>query len=133
MTSLEIVKNYYDCFNRKDWQGMLDLVDDAVVHFPNEGKPRYGKELFAHFLNKMDDAYEERLEELVFYTTSDEGKVSVQFMVHGKYKVSEEGLPPAHGQVYVLPAAAFLTVRNGRIMSVTTYYNLNEWIEKVSE
>lgn len=81
----------------------------------------------------MDDAYEERLEELVFYTTSDEGKVSVQFMVHGKYKVSEEGLPPAHGQVYVPPAAAFLTVRNGRIMSVTTYYNLNEWIEKVSE
>lgn len=133
MTSLEIVKSYYDCFNRQDWQGMLALVDDAVVHHPNEGKPRYGKEQFARFLAKMDEAYEERLEDMVFYTTSDEEKVAVQFTVHGKYKVGEEGLPPALGQSYVLPAAAFLTVQDGRIKSVTTYYNLSEWIEKVSE
>ena len=52
--------------------------------------------------------------------------------VNGIYKKGEEGLPAAHGQKYVLPAAAFLEFRDGKITRVTTYYNLTLWIKLVS-
>lgn len=132
MNELNIVKTYYTHFNNRNWQGMLDIVSDDIAHYPNEGDPRHGKELFTQFLQKMDTAYSEKLTGMIFYTADDPSKIAVQFTVNGIYKIAEDGLPPAHGQPYVLPAAAFLEVSDGKIRSVTTYYNLHEWIEKVS-
>jgi steroid delta-isomerase-like uncharacterized protein len=60
------------------------------------------------------------------------GRVAAEFLVHGTYKKAEAGLPEAKGQKYVLPAAAFLEVKNGKITRVTTYYNLEQWISLVS-
>ncbi len=128
----QIVKDYYSRFNERDWQGMLKLVDDQVIHEPNQGETRLGKDRFREFLQHMDETYEEQLEEMRFYT-SEEEYVAVTFTVNGVYKKSEEGLPPAHGQTYKLPAAAFLTVRDGRIQRVATFYNLPHWIKLVSD
>ena len=50
----------------------------------------------------------------------------------GVYKNSEEGLPPAKGQKYVLPAGTFFAIRGGKITRVTTYYNLTDWMLQVS-
>ena len=69
---------------------------------------------------------------MVFFSEPEDNRVAVEFTVNGIYKKGEEGLPPAHGQKYVLPAAAFLEFRDGKITRVTTYYNLTLWIELVS-
>jgi steroid delta-isomerase-like uncharacterized protein len=53
-------------------------------------------------------------------------------MVHGVYKVADEGFPPAHGQSYVLPAGGFFDVKDGKIARVSVYYNLTDWIAQVS-
>jgi steroid delta-isomerase-like uncharacterized protein len=132
MDAVDIVKAYYNAFNRQDWEGMLSLLDEDIVHEPNQGTPRRGKALFREFLSKMDRAYYEELKDFIYYTNDSGNKVAVQFIVQGKYLRSEEGLPEAKGQNYVLPAAAFLVVENGFINKVTTYYNLNDWIEQVS-
>lgn len=132
MTTLETVKHYYSLFNNNDTEGMLQLVDDAIRHEPNQGEPRIGKALFREFLAKMDEAYEEVLHDLVYFTSETEGRAAVEFTVHGNYKKAEEGLPEAHGQAYVLPAGAFLEVRDGKITRVTTHYNLEHWISLVS-
>ena len=34
MTALETVKAYYEAFNAKNWEGMLTLVDENIVHEP---------------------------------------------------------------------------------------------------
>lgn len=132
MTSLEIVQNYYHAFNSGNWNEMLKYVDDQILHEPNESEPRIGKELFVEFLKKMDTCYEEQLTNIVFYTSSDESRIAVEFTVNGIYKKGEVGLPEAKGQSYVLPAGAFLEVKNGKITRVTTYYNLELWISLVS-
>jgi steroid delta-isomerase-like uncharacterized protein len=80
----------------------------------------------------MDDSYEETLTEMVFFAEPNDVRVAVEFTVNGIYKKGEEGLPAAHGQSYVLPAAAFLEVKDGKIARVTTYYNLPLWISLVS-
>ncbi len=133
MTSLEIVKQYYACFNNKDWAGMLALLHPEVRHEPNQGEPRIGIELFTEFLQHMDESYEETLTEMVFFDEPTGERVAVEFVVNGIYKKGEEGLPEAHNQTYILPAAAFLGLKDGKISRVTTYYNLPLWIQLVSE
>lgn len=134
MSELEIVKQYYTYFNELNWKGMLSLVSDDIRHEPNEGEARVGTELFKKFLNKMDTAYQETLTNQVFFTSDDDhSRIATEFTVNGIYKIGEPGLPEAKGQKYVLPAGAFLEVKNGKITRITTYYNLDLWIRLVSE
>jgi len=132
MGSLDIVKQYYAYFNEKNWEGMLSLLDQNIRHEPNQGDPRIGIDKFTEFLGHMDESYEEKLTDMVFFTSDQGSGIAVEFVVNGVYKKGEEGLPPAHNQTYILPAAAFLEVNDGKITRVTTYYNLPLWISLVS-
>lgn len=132
MSALEIAKQYYAYFNQQDWEGMLSLVHSNVRHEPNQGEVRIGKEDFKVFLQRMEEAYEEQLTDMVFFTEPSGSRIAVEFTVKGVYKEAEEGLPPARGQTYELPAAAFLEVKKGKISRITTYYNLPLWIQLVS-
>jgi steroid delta-isomerase-like uncharacterized protein len=132
-SSLEIAKAYYQYFNQRNWEGMLSLLDEQVRHEPNQAEaPRIGLGKFADFLRHMDESYEETLSDLIFFSEPGNSRVAVEFVVNGVYKKGEEGLPEAHGQRYVLPAAAFLEFNEEKIVRVTTYYNLTEWIRLVS-
>jgi steroid delta-isomerase-like uncharacterized protein len=59
-------------------------------------------------------------------------RAAAEFTVHGTYLVADEGLPPARGQSYQLPAGAFFQLRDGLISRVTMYYNLNDWLAQVA-
>ena len=132
MTSLEIVQNYYAAFNDKNWSGMLALVAPDIRHEPNQGDVRVGLEKFTEFLGMMDTSYEETLTDMVFFTEPSGKRIAVEFTVNGIYKKGEEGMPAAHGQSYVIPAAAFVEVSGEKISRVTTFYNLPLWISLVS-
>lgn len=132
MAALDIVKQYYNAFNEKNFEGMLALLHPEVRHEPNQGEVRVGIEKFTEFMKMMDDSYEEKLTEMVFFTEPTDKRVSVEFVVNGIYKKGDEGFPEAHGQKYVLLAAAFLEVTDEKISRVTTYYNLELWIKLVS-
>lgn len=132
MTALEVVKQYYTYFNQQNWEGMLSLLHPEVRHEPNQGEPRIGLQNFTQFLKKMEEAYEEKLTDMVFYTDSSGTRVAVEFVVNGIYKKGDEGMPQARGQKYTLPAAAFLEVTEGKISRVTTYYNLPLWVKLVT-
>ena len=133
MTSLQTVKQYYEYFNQKNWQGMLSLLHPEVRHESNQGDVRIGIDKFADFLKKMDECYEENLTDMVFFTESSNQRIATEFTVNGIYKKADDDLPPAHNQSYVLPAAAFLELKEGKISRVTTYYNLTLWLELVSK
>jgi steroid delta-isomerase-like uncharacterized protein len=133
MTTLEIVQQYYQYFNQKNWDGMLSLVDTEIRHETNQGEVRIGLDKFTLFLQKMDECYDEHLTDMVFFTEVSNERIAIEFTVNGIYKKGDEDLPPAHNQTYNLPAAAFLAVKNGKITRITTYYNLPLWIELVSK
>jgi steroid delta-isomerase-like uncharacterized protein len=132
MIAIDIVKEYYEHFNSQNWEGMLGLLHEDIRHEPNQGDPRIGIEKFTEFLKMMDTSYQEKLTDMVFFSEPGNNRVAAEFTVNGIYKKGEEGLPEAHGQSYVLPAAAFLEVKEGKISRVTTYYNLPLWISLVS-
>jgi len=51
--------------------------------------------------------------------------------VHGEYLADDDGLPPARGQAYVLPAGAFFEIEEGKVARISNHYNLNDWIAQV--
>ena len=133
MNSLKTIQNYYEYFNQKNWQGILSLLHPEIRHESNQGDVRIGIEKFTDFLKKMDECYDEKLTDMVFFTEPSNQKIAVEFTVNGIYKKADDDLPPAHNQNYVLPAAAFLELKDGKISRVTTYYNLTLWLELVSK
>ena len=128
----ELVLTYYTAFNRGDWQGMLALLTDDVAHDLNQGNRETGREAFATFLSRMDASYREQLRDIVVLATLDGQRAAAEYVVHGEYHSTDEGLPPASGQKYVLPGGAFFEIRDDRIARVTNYYNLQDWIAQVA-
>ena len=132
MNTLDLIKAYYDAFNRRDREAMLALMSDAVVHDLNQGARETGREAFRLFLARMDRCYEETLRDVTVMASGDGHRAAAEYVVHGAYLSTDEGLPEANGQRYVLPGGAFFEVRDGRIARVTNYYNLADWISQVS-
>lgn len=127
----ELVLGYYAAFNRGDWDDMLALLDDGVVHDLNQGPRETGKEAFAAFLRRMSRCYREQLRDIVVMVSPDGQRAGAEYVVHGEYIADDEGLPPARGQRYVLPGGAFFELRDGRLARVSNYYNLQDWIAQV--
>ena len=71
MNTLDLIKAYYDAFNRRDREAMLALMSDDVVHDLNQGARESGREAFRLFLARMDRCYEETLRDVVVMTISD--------------------------------------------------------------
>ncbi|MBA4173260.1 MAG: isopropylmalate/homocitrate/citramalate synthase [Hyphomicrobium sp.] len=128
----KLIRAYYDAFNAGDSEAMLSMLADDVIHDVNQGERRQGKDKFRAFNARMAHNYSEELKDIAVMVSKDGLRASAEFNVHGVYKNSEEGLPPAKGQKYVLPAGTFFAIRGGKITRVTTYYNLTDWMLQVS-
>ncbi|UKE51153.1 nuclear transport factor 2 family protein [Xanthomonas translucens] len=130
--AIELVLCYYDAFNRSDWAAMLDTLTDDVAHDLNQGARETGKDTFAAFLQRMNASYREQLRDIVVLGGQDGRRAAAEYVVHGQYHHTDEGLPPARGQTYMLPGGAFFDIRDGKIARVSNYYNLQDWIDQVS-
>jgi len=129
--TIRLIKDYYAAFNRGDWSVMLACVADDVVHDLNQGASEHGREAFRAFLARMDRCYAEQLHDIVVLADTEGTRAGAEYVVHGRYKATDDGLPPATGQAYVLPGGAFFEIRGGFITRVTNYYNLQDWLRQV--
>lgn len=130
-STVDLLRRYYAAFNLGQREAMLECLTDDVAHDINEGGREIGKATFAAFLARMDQCYSERVEDLVILASHDGHRAAAEFTVHGAYLAQDEGLPPASGQKYVLPAGAFFSLADGKISRLTMYYNLADWTRQV--
>lgn len=130
--SRKLIERYYSAFNRGDWEGMLELLDDEVAHDLNQGERQTGRDRFQAFLQKMARCYLEVLTDIRILVSGDGAHAAAEYVVSGQYLSSADGLPPARGQRYRLPGGAFFDIADGRIKRISNYYNLPDWIAQVS-
>lgn len=129
--TLALIGRYYAAFNAGENDAMLACLGEDVAHDINQGARQTGKDAFRAFLAHMDRCYREQLADIVIMASEDGSRAAAEFIVHGTYLADDEGLPPATGQTYVLPAGAFFDVAEGAITRVSVYYNLADWIAQV--
>ena len=129
--AVTLIERYYAAFNAGDRAGMLACLADNVAHDINQGERQLGKPAFAAFLADMDRCYAEQLGGITVMAHPDGARAAAEFIVHGQYRATDAGLPPAHGQHYTLPAGAFFTLRDGLIARISVYYNLADWTRQV--
>lgn len=130
--AIALAERYYAAFNVGDAQAMLDCLADDVVHDINQGSRQQGKEAFREFLAHMGRCYRERLSDVVIMSDDTGTRLAAEFVVNGEYLVTDEGLPAAQGQRYILPAGAFLAMKDGAITRISVCYNLADWIAQAS-
>jgi steroid delta-isomerase-like uncharacterized protein len=129
--TVKLIQNYYQAFNDKAYEKMLDLLSEGIIHDTNQGSRSLGKVAFAQFLKEMDTYYDENLTNIVIMVDSTGSRASAEFICHGTYKTTCEGLPKAQGQRYELPVGCFFEVEGNKIKRITNYYNLNDWLSQV--
>jgi len=126
-----LIQRYFDAFNGQDADVMLECLTEDVCHDVNQGPRRVGIAAFREFCEHMSRCYREQLSDLSILVSEDGKRASAEFIVFGEYRETDDGLPPAQGQTYQLPAGSFFEIRGDRISRVTTYYNLQDWLEQV--
>ncbi|MGA7437014.1 MAG: ketosteroid isomerase-related protein [Luteibacter sp.] len=129
--TIDLICRYYEAFNRGDRTGMLDLLDEHVAHDVNQGGRETGRQRFAAFLERMSASYSEQVRNLVIMANEAGNRAAAEYMVHGEYKATDEGLPLAQGQSYALPGGSFFDVAGGKITRVSNYYYLEDWLAQV--
>lgn len=131
-TTLALIETYYQRFNAGgDRTAFLELLTDDVEHPVNQGGIESGKAAFRQFLQRMDRCYRERIVDVVVMASTDGLHAAAEFIVEGAYLQTDDGLPPARGQPYRLPAGAFFQLRDGQVARVAVHYNLAEWMRQV--
>jgi steroid delta-isomerase-like uncharacterized protein len=130
--TVALIERYYRAFNAGDSEGMLACLAEDIVHDVNQGARRTGKAAFCAFAAHMEHCYAEQLENITVMATADGSRAAAEFDVLGTYIETDEGLPPAGGQTYRLPAGAFFEVEGGRIVRMTNYYNLAAWLKQIA-
>lgn len=129
--ALSLIQNYYAIFNSGDRAAFLALLTDDVVHDINQGGAETGREAFRTFLERMDRCYREQVCDLVVFASEDGTRGSAEFYIEGQYLSTDDGLPPATGQLYRLRVGAFFDLQDGKVRRITNYYNLQEWLRQV--
>lgn len=128
----KLINCYYSAFNARDTDAMLDLLGPGFVHDVSQGERRRGRKKFAEFLAHMHTCYDEHLSDIVVMSSTDGTRAAAEFRLNGRYLSTDEGLPPATGQIYKLTVGAFFDVRDGRITRVSTHYSMPEWTRQVA-
>jgi steroid delta-isomerase-like uncharacterized protein len=59
--SADLIRAYYDAFNRHDYPGLLALLAEDVAHDVNQSAREVGRDRFAAFLERMDQCYREQV------------------------------------------------------------------------
>lgn len=131
MKTKELIKEYYNRFNKGDRAGMMALLTSDVVHELNQGKAEKGIPTFETFMKRMDESYAEQVEDLIVMADDSGNRASAEFYIQGTYLKTDKGLPEARNQKYHIRVGAFFDIKEGKIARVTNYYNLPGWIEAV--
>ena len=131
VATTDLIRRYYAAFNAGDMPVFLSLLTEDVAHDINQSGRETGRNSFAAFMQRMNTSYREQIVNIAVFASDDGQRAAAEFTVLGEYLKTDDGLPPATGQKYTLPAGAFFDIRGGKVARISNYYNLQDWLRQV--
>lgn len=130
--SIEVVKKYYEAFNNKNANAIVDLCDPDVANDLNQGDTQIGKKNLKIFLETAWAHFDEKVSNIIYMSNHDQTKIATEYLVQGVYYKTKPGLFEANNQNYEICPATIFTIKNGKIIRMTRYYNAKKWFEMVN-
>ena len=126
-----LIRAFFTAFNLKDFDELLDLLSEDVIHDTPDGKREYGKAAYQAHLERINRTFSRSTDDLAVMLSDDGRRAAAEFTLIGTYLESAEGLPPAANQSFVLPGAMLFVVVEGEITRVTEYSNRNDLLRQL--
>ncbi len=119
-----LIERYFSALNARDIGGVIDLLDDDIVHDPRDDERQIGREAFERYLIRHFQAYRERVDAITIFTADSETRFAAEYVLAGDYV--EPGANRAAGSAlrYSVPGASFFEIDDGRISRITTYAHM---------
>lgn len=122
MGDLEAVRQYLDAWTRRDADAILATLNDGGSYEdPTTGGPISGEAIRA-YVSGLWSAFPDLSFEDVGLAQTAPDSASVQWIMRGTNTGSMMGLPPS-GKAVILRGADFFTLRDGKIQTVTGYFD----------
>lgn len=122
MGDLEAVRQYLDAWTRRDADAILATLNDGGSYEdPTTGGPISGEAIRA-YVSGLWSAFPDLSFEDVGLAQTATDSASVQWIMRGTNTSSMMGLPPS-GKAVILRGADFFTLRDGKIQTVTGYFD----------
>ncbi len=122
MSSLDVVRPYFDAWNRHDAAGVVStLAPGGTYADPATGGP-LGGDALAGYVNGLFSAFPDVAFEIASEGLVGPDLVAAQWIMRGTNTGSMNGLPPTHRRIEV-PGADFIRVSGDRIQSVQGYFD----------
>src|SRR5687768_13165604 len=102
--AIEVVKKYYEAYNKGDVDAQVAIMTDKFRHEPNQGEISVGKEKYASYAKDLKQYVNEKCLNVEYFASAkNPSHVIAEYVVEGKYVKSMEGYPKAANQKYKLP------------------------------
>jgi steroid delta-isomerase-like uncharacterized protein len=123
MNAIEVVKRYFDAWNRHDADAIVALFAEGGTYSnPIAGQGLTGQAI-ARFAKGLFTAFPDASFEIVSIGDTGEGLVATQWLAHGTNTgPSADGSPPT-GRPVTLPGASFTQVESDNIRSEQAYHD----------
>ena len=122
MQPLEIAQRYFDAWNRRDADAIVDTFDeDGTYSDPAAGEGLTGHAI-ARYARGLWSAFPDLSFDVVSASQAGDDMVAVQWLMRGTNTGSLDGLSPT-GRSVALPGADFIQVDGEKIVSVRGYFD----------
>lgn len=130
MKAIDVAQQYFDAWNQRDPVAIVaNFAEDGTYCDPTVAQGVSGPALVA-YTSGLFAAFPDLAFEVVSAAEVDEHTVAAQWLMRGTNSGPLLGGPPT-GKTVALPGADFITVVDGKVLSVQGYFDQKTFVEQL--
>lgn len=131
-SSEQIISQYYESFNAREYDKLYSLIDDNITHQFNFEPEMQGKKAFIDFITQGTSNYDEKVTDYVLMSGDDQKSYATICKIDGKYLKTDESGIEAKGQEYQIEVLNYFEIENNKITRAKCYFNEQDWVLQVA-
>ena len=130
MEAADVVRGYFDAWNRRDPEAIAAaFAAGGTYSDPNTPEGLTGQAII-EYASGLFAAFPDLSFEVLDHAPADDGVVATRWVMHGTNSGSLKGNPPT-GSTVALPGADFITTEGGEIRAVQGYFDRRALAEQL--
>lgn len=122
MHAHDIAKAYIAAFNNRDGNALTELLNEDVIHDNARGNRIIGQSDTRERLAQMALSLDWAMHDAMIMTDESGFNAAIHGTLRGTYSETIDGLPPANGQNFDIPAMVLLLSDDDEITQISEFF-----------